>query len=160
MSDSGDLYGVLGVDPLASIEEVRSAYRKIALECHPDRTQDPVATERFRVVTQAYEVLADEEARAEYDRMIGCGSPQAPAGVGDLREMVDAVGVVVGSVMGAVRARRSGKKLPNGACLACQGDGELVVDLAIVAFARTCPVCNGSGKSTAESASPEPEKTS
>jgi molecular chaperone DnaJ len=63
-----DLYGVLGVAADADSKTIGRAYRKLARELHPDtHPDDPEATERFKGVTAAYDVLSDETKRAEYD---------------------------------------------------------------------------------------------
>src|SRR5581483_5529379 len=63
-----DYYEVLGVERNATSDEVRRAYRKLALQFHPDRNPEAGAAERFKEVTEAYEVLSDPERRAQYDR--------------------------------------------------------------------------------------------
>ena len=64
-----DYYQLLGVSRSADTEEIKKAYRKLALQYHPDRNQgSKEAEERFKEVTQAYEVLRDPEKRAVYDR--------------------------------------------------------------------------------------------
>lgn len=63
---SEDYYEILGVDEDATREEIRSAYRRRAKECHPDRAE--VGSEPFRRVHQAYEVLSDPARRRVYDR--------------------------------------------------------------------------------------------
>lgn len=69
MSEKRDLYEVLGVARDASPDDIRKAYRQAALKNHPDRNpDDPSATARFKEVTEAYQVLADEQKRARYDR--------------------------------------------------------------------------------------------
>ena len=66
---SKDLYQVLGVSRNASTEEIKKAYRKLALKHHPDRNpDDPGSEERFKEVTEAYNTLSDPEKKLEYDR--------------------------------------------------------------------------------------------
>ncbi|MCG5054758.1 MAG: J domain-containing protein [Myxococcales bacterium] len=65
-----DLYKALGVSETASEADIKKAYRKLAKEFHPDATGgDKSKTERFKDVSQAYEVLGDTKKRAEYDRL-------------------------------------------------------------------------------------------
>src|SRR6266513_1925548 len=64
-----DFYVVLGVQRDASEADIKKAYRKLAMECHPDRNNgDKASEEKFKLVTEAYEVLRDPEKRAAYDR--------------------------------------------------------------------------------------------
>lgn len=62
-----DYYTILGVYPEASGEEIKKAYRKLALQYHPDRNRSPEAEEKFKEITEAYSVLSDEGKRALYD---------------------------------------------------------------------------------------------
>lgn len=66
---AADPYAILGVSRGASEKDIKSAYRKLAKELHPDRNQDnPKAAERFSEVTRAYDLLADKDKRAQFDR--------------------------------------------------------------------------------------------
>jgi curved DNA-binding protein len=62
-----DYYGILGVKPDATSDEIRKAFRKKALQFHPDRNKDPGAAERMGEVNEAYAVLSDPEKRRNYD---------------------------------------------------------------------------------------------
>lgn len=65
-----DFYKTLGVDPEASADEVKKAYRKLAQKNHPDANpDDPTAEERFKEISEAYAVLSDAEQRKEYDQV-------------------------------------------------------------------------------------------
>src|SRR5271170_3707464 len=64
-----DLYEVLGVDRTSDTEEIKKAYRKLALKYHPDRNpNDKAAEEKFKELGQAYEALSDPQSRAAYDQ--------------------------------------------------------------------------------------------
>src|ERR671930_96843 len=63
-----DLYKVLGVDKKASQDDIKKAYRKLARKYHPDTNNDTGAEERFKQISEAYDVLGDPEKRKKYDR--------------------------------------------------------------------------------------------
>jgi curved DNA-binding protein len=75
-----DYYSILGVSRSASPEEVQRAYRKLARTYHPDVNKDPAAEERFKEISEAYDVLSDPATRAKYDRF-GSTFRQVPDGV-------------------------------------------------------------------------------
>lgn len=80
-----DPYSTLGVARGASEKDIKSAYRKLAKELHPDRNKDnPKAAERFSDVTQAYDLLSDKDKRAQFDRgeIDADGNPTMPFGGG------------------------------------------------------------------------------
>lgn len=68
MADKRDYYEVLGIQKTASEDEIKSAYRKLAKQYHPDLNKSPDAPEKFKEVTEAYEVLSDPEKRKTYDQ--------------------------------------------------------------------------------------------
>ena len=68
MADKKNYYEILGVDKKATPEQIKSAYRKLAMKYHPDRNQgDEKAAEKFKEVNEAHETLSDEQKRAAYD---------------------------------------------------------------------------------------------
>ncbi len=76
-----DYYEILGVSKSASKEEIKKAYRKVALKFHPDRNPDnPEAEEKFKEAAEAYEVLSDEQKKARYDRFGHAGVGGAAGG--------------------------------------------------------------------------------
>lgn len=64
-----DYYALLGVDPGADEKAIKTAYRKLARKYHPDVSKEPDAENKFKEVSEAYEVLRDSEKRAEYDQL-------------------------------------------------------------------------------------------
>jgi molecular chaperone DnaJ len=68
MAVKRDYYEVLGIGRDASSEEIKKAFRKLAFQYHPDRNKDAGASDRFKEINEAYEVLSDEDKRSAYDR--------------------------------------------------------------------------------------------
>jgi len=78
---SNDYYAVLGVDPQASSGAIKSAFKRLALQYHPDVYKGTDAQERMRGLLQAYQILSDPEARKDYDAQLrGGGSPARTMG--------------------------------------------------------------------------------
>ena len=115
MSQKRDYYEILGVERSASDAELKSAYRKLAMQYHPDRNpgNHEEATEKFKEITEAYGVLADGDKRAAYDRYGHAGvTGAASQGWPDFSSTVftdfeDLFGEFFGGVFGRQRGPRS-----------------------------------------------------
>lgn len=71
-----DYYEILGVPKTASIDQIKKAYRELALKYHPDRNKDKGAEEKFKEINEAYAVLGDDQKRRQYDVMGAAGFGQ------------------------------------------------------------------------------------
>ena len=103
-----DYYEVLGVNRDASEEDIKKAYRKLAMKHHPDRNPDnPKSEDRFKEAKEAYEILTDAQKRAAYDQYGHAGvDPSAAAGAGaGFGNFADAFGDIFGDIFGAGRTR-------------------------------------------------------
>lgn len=81
MATKRDYYDILGVSKNSSLEEIKRAYRKLALEWHPDRNKSAHANEKFKEINEAYAVLSDPKKRQAYDQF-GHAAEQGPFGGG------------------------------------------------------------------------------
>ena len=77
-----DYYQILGVEKTATEDEIKKAYRKMALRFHPDKNKDPGAEEKFKEISEAYEVLSDKDKRAAFDRYGSDGLRPGGGGMG------------------------------------------------------------------------------
>jgi len=101
-----DYYEVLGVAKNAEEGEIKKAYRRIAMKCHPDRNpDDPKAEEKFKEASEAYEILSDAEKRKAYDQFGHAGVNSqfgggGGAGAGDFGGFSDVFSDVFGDIFG------------------------------------------------------------
>lgn len=77
-----DYYEILGIKNTATQEEIRKAYRQLSLKYHPDRNNDPSATEKYKEINEAYETLSDTAERNKYDMMKSMGGGMGGMGGG------------------------------------------------------------------------------
>ncbi|MBA3020841.1 molecular chaperone DnaJ [Propionicimonas sp.] len=148
---SADYYQVLGVPRDATAEQVKKAYRKLAMQYHPDVAETPDAAEKFKEIGEAYEVLHDPNKRAMYDRggnpmggAGGFGQGGFSSGGFDFTNLVDAMFGAQSPRGPRSRVRRGQDSLARlNLTLAEAAFGitkELKVDTAVI-----CPKCTGSG---------------
>ena len=158
MAEKRDYYEVLGVSKTASADEIKKAYRKLAMQYHPDRNPgDATAEEKFKEVGEAYSVLSDEEKRARYDQYGFQGTdpnfnPNAGyGGFGGFGNFED-LGDIFGSFFGGGSGGRSSQNAPRrGETVAVHL--ELTFEEAAfgaekeltVPRIEDCTVCHGSG---------------
>jgi len=148
-----DYYEVLGVSRTASADEIKKAYRRLAMKHHPDRNKDDTSAEgKFKEAKEAYEVLSDTEKRATYDRFGHDGLSSARgggAGGYGAEGFGDIFGDVFGDIFGGGRQR--GSQVFRGADLgyelrldlekAVSGDSVTIN----VPTQVSCETCDGSG---------------
>lgn len=151
-----DYYEVLGVDRGVDEGGLKKAYRKLALQFHPDRNpDDDTAEERFKEVSEAYAVLSDPEKRARYDRFghAGVGGPGAGPGAdfGDLGGFTDLFNDLFGDIFGGGRGGRRRGRGQRGADLRYNLEIDLddvlhgVEPTIKIPKMRGCETCSGSG---------------
>ncbi|MEO7555902.1 MAG: molecular chaperone DnaJ [Acidimicrobiales bacterium] len=159
-----DYYAVLGVSPTATPKEIKSAYRKLSRQHHPDANAgDAKAEERFKAISAAYDVIGDEAKRKEYDEVrrlgpTGFGPAGARANAGGFNFTTDDLGDL-GDVFGNLfnRGRRSGRGQPRGAGPQRGSDLETELQLSFEGATRgvtttvnltsevACHTCHGTG---------------
>ncbi|RTL53029.1 MAG: molecular chaperone DnaJ [Rhodocyclaceae bacterium] len=166
-----DFYEILGVNRDANDDEIKKAYRKLAMKYHPDRNPDnPKAEEQFKEAKEAYEILSDGNKRAAYDQYGHAGvDPQAGMGGGGAGGFADAFSDIFGDIFGgrqggggrsnvyrgadlrynleisleeAARGAETRIRIPTmEECEDCGGSGAKKGTEP-----KTCPTCNGHGQ--------------
>lgn len=168
MSSKRDYYEVLGVNKSASASEIKKAYRKLALQYHPDKNPDnPEAEAKFKEAAEAYEVLSNEDKKARYDRYGHAGlGGAAGGGFGggmNMDDIFSQFGDIFGGAFGGGGGRqRGGRRASRGTNLRVKikltleevAEGvkkkikvNKLVNAEGVTF-KTCNTCNGTGQVT------------
>jgi molecular chaperone DnaJ len=152
MADKRDYYEILGVARTASQAEIKKAYRRLARQHHPDVSEDADADERFKEISEAYEVLSDEQKRAKYDRFGHAGVRGTGAGGFEdfgFGGVADIFEEFFGAGFGRSRRRRQGPR--RGSDL--RYDLKVSFEEAVFGAEKeieirrpeVCPTCDGSG---------------
>jgi molecular chaperone DnaJ len=151
-----DHYEVLGVGRDASLPDIKRAYRRLAVQFHPDRNpENPEAEERFKEASEAYAVLSDAEKRARYDRFGHEGVSANgftgfdPAAFGDFADVLgDLFGVSFGDIFGTQRRRggpRRGHDLQYTLKITLEDAATGVERVIRIPRLVRCAACGGSG---------------
>ncbi len=165
MADNKDYYAILGVDKNATQDEIKSAYRKLAKQYHPDLNHSPDAADKFKEITEAYEILSDPQKRAQYDQfgsaafdnngMNGFNAGGFNANMNDFGDLGDIFSQFFGGGGGFQRGQRRDNVPRKGANR--KVTIELSFDEAVkgakkdihLSFIDTCPHCHGTGAKSA-----------
>lgn len=167
MSNSGnrkrDYYEVLGVDRKASKEEIKRAYRKLALKYHPDRNKDPDAPKKFKEISEAYAILHDNQKRMQYDQfghagVAGRWSSEDIFSSVNFEDILRGFGLGggfggVGSIFDFFMGRSGRRPTQRQAAIDLRYDMEITLKEAAIGIEKEinlkrdeqCPKCNGSG---------------
>src|ERR687894_2613708 len=157
MARNPDYYKTLGVEKKASQDEIKKAYRKLARQYHPDTNKDTGAEERFKEVSEAYDVLSDPEKRKRYDRGGVFGAGVGGGGGGgaggatatDFGSFSDILSGIFSS--GGGRGQRTkpaterGRDLETTVSLSFEQAVEGAQVPVSVATHAPCPTCRGTG---------------
>lgn len=161
MSGKRDYYEILGIQKNTSKDDIKKAYRKLAMQYHPDRNPGNAEAEaKFKEASEAAEVLLDDEKKARYDQFghAGMNGAQGFGGAGgfqgDFSDFGDIFGDIFGDMLGGSRGRGRGRGRSGGR----PGDDlqmEMEIDFAEAAFGTEktitltknikCDTCNGTG---------------
>jgi molecular chaperone DnaJ len=163
MATKKDYYDTLGVPKNASDEDIKKAYRKLAMKHHPDRNQgdaSKVAEEKFKEAKEAYEMLSDANKRAAYDQYGHAGvDPNMRGGPGaeGFGGFAEAFGDIFGDVFGGQRGgaqQRGGRQVYRGGDLSYAM--EITLEEAATARKRRSASRAGTTATPATAAAPSP----
>src|ERR1700739_3184544 len=153
-----DYYDVLGVSRGADADEIKKAYRKMAIKYHPDKNPgDKKAEENFKEAAEAYEVLSSPDKRQRYDQFGRAANASSASGGGqygggmDMNDIFSQFGDIFGGAFGGGGSSRGGRRVNKGTNLRVK----VKLDLQEIANGAdkkikvskyvSCPTCHGSG---------------
>jgi molecular chaperone DnaJ len=150
MASKRDYYDVLGVNKDAGEEDIKRAYRKLAMQYHPDRNAgDKDAEEKFKEAAEAYDVLHDRDKRQRYDRYghAGLEGMNGPS-FQNAQSIFDLFGDIFGDIFGGSRGRhgpRSGRDLQVGIEIDLFEAAKGITRTITIPREEVCPECSGEG---------------
>ncbi|HZW57767.1 MAG TPA: molecular chaperone DnaJ [Nitrososphaerales archaeon] len=163
-AEKRDYYEVLGVAKDSTKDQIKAAYRKLAMQYHPDRNKSPGAEDRFKEVSEAYAVLSDDAKRAQYDRfghegIQGRYSPEDIFRTANFDEILRDLGfggfggfgggnifdMFFGNMTGSGRGVRKGADLRYDLDLSLEQVATGLTTEIEIPRTERCPVCKGSG---------------
>ncbi|MBA4061152.1 MAG: molecular chaperone DnaJ, partial [Verminephrobacter sp.] len=162
-----DFYEVLGVAKNASDEEIKKAYRKLAMKHHPDRNQGDAAKpaeEKFKEAKEAYEMLSDPQKRAAYDQYGHAGVDPNMRGPGGGAEGFGGFAEAFGDIFGDMFGQQGGRRGAGGRQVYRGSDLSYAMEITLEEAARgkdaqiripswdSCDTCHGSGAKPGTSA--------
>jgi DnaJ-class molecular chaperone len=157
-----DFYGIIGVPAEAKPDEIRSAFRKLALKFHPDRNQgNKKAEAKFKEISQAYDILIDEKKRKLYDEARACPKPldvpppvyrtKAQSRTGPKRQgsprstdpfrafwQAASESTVFNDILRAAADQRRERR---GTCPVCKGKRTITMHMGLFVMGMPCPIC-------------------
>ncbi len=152
-----DYYEILGIAKTASQDEIKKAYRKLAMKYHPDRNPDDTSAEaKFKECKEAYEILSNQEKRTRYDQFGHAGVDPSmgggPGGAG-FSGFEDVFGDIFGDIFGGARGGRAGPRTRAYRGADLKYDLAITLEEAVHGVAKevqiptlvNCKKCNGSG---------------
>jgi molecular chaperone DnaJ len=147
-TQKADYYETLGVPRNAPADEIKRAFRRLAMEFHPDRNPDPGAEARFKEINEAYEVLSDTEKRAAYDRyghagLGGSFTNRGFEGFGPFGGFGDIFDAFFGASQGRRRQARRGADIQVELSLTFEEAAFGATKTVEVSRTELCTVCDG-----------------
>lgn len=152
---SADYYSLLGVSKNASKADIKSSYRKLARQYHPDVNKEPDAEAKFKAISNAYEVLSDDEKRPIYDQYGEAGLKGAGAGASGFSNPFDLFETFFGGAGMGGMGGMGGRSARNRPMQGADEEYDLRIDFLEAVFGttkdidvsrlETCNTCDGSG---------------